>query len=596
MRAFYAALILLFIGSSTFAQTKVNEKNIDKKLNELLKTTQAVGFSVAVVKGNEVVYAKGFGYKDLEKKSKVDANTLFPIGSTSKAFTTALLGIMEEEKGLSFTDSPRKYLPELEFYNDELNSKITILDMVSHRTGLPRHDYSWYLFPVDDKNELLARVQYHEPFTGVREQWYYNNFMYLAQGLITEKLTGKSWEDNIREYFFKPLNMTTSNLTIDELQKESNISKGYALEKFTTNTELPYYNIAAISPAGSINSSANEMANWLKIWLNDGKLNDKQVLPKKYIDKATNPLMLVGSGIADKQFPDQHLNSYGYAWFTSSYKGHYRLEHGGNIDGFTANVSFFPTDDIGIVVLANQDGSALPTLVRNAISDEVLKLNATDWVKYYQKKVDQAKKQQETAKKNEAENKKSNTTPTHKLADYTGKYNHPGYGDINLVVENDTLWAKFARETAFLQHTHYDIFKPLFVQNNTIDYDQSTGFNFNFKTNDIGDIEAVQLKLEPTLDPLVFKRSPAELSVSTESLEKHVGVYLLSGAELKVHIVKEYLTLSVPNQPDYTLIPVKENEFSLKGISGYKVLFESKDGKTNLVLQQPNGVFTATKK
>ena len=391
----YFAFLLLFISTSVFAQTNFNEKNLDKKLLELQKTTKTVGFSVAIVKGNEIIYSKGFGYRDLEQKLKVDENTLFAIGSTTKAFTTALLGIMEEENGLSFNDSPKKYLPELEFYNDELNNTITILDMVSHRTGLPRHDWSWYLFPTDDKSELIARVEYQEPFTGIREQWYYNNFMYLAQGLITEKLTGKSWEDNIRERFFKPLNMTTSTLSIEELKEQSNISKGYSLEDFETSNVTPYYDIASMSPAGSINSSAKEMANWLKVWLNEGKFNNKQIIPAKYVEKAINPLMLVGNGIADEQFPDQHLNSYGYAWFISSYKGHYRLEHGGNIDGFSANVSFFPTDDIGIVVLVNQDGSGLPTLVRNAISDEILGLEKTDWKTYYNEIISSLKKQEE---------------------------------------------------------------------------------------------------------------------------------------------------------------------------------------------------------
>jgi CubicO group peptidase (beta-lactamase class C family) len=371
---FKLLLLAIVFANSVFAQSNLNEKRLDKTLKSLQEATQAVGFSVAIVQGDKIIYAKGFGYKDLEIILKVDEHTLFPIGSTSKAFTTALLGIMEDEKDLKFTDSPKKYLPELEFYNTDLNNNITIKDMVSHRTGLPRHDLSWYLFPTESKDSLLARVKHQKPFTEIRTQWYYNNFMYLAQGLITEKLTGKSWEDNIRERFFKPLQMQTSNLTIKELEASANVSKGYVLEKFSTSKLTPYYNIAAISPAGSINSSASEMANWIKIWLNDGKFNNTQVLPENYVKKAINPLILVGNGIVDDKFPDQHLNSYGYAWFVSSYKGHYRLEHGGNIDGFSANVSFFPTDNFGIVVLANQDGSALPTLVRNAISDELLNL------------------------------------------------------------------------------------------------------------------------------------------------------------------------------------------------------------------------------
>ncbi|WP_347372554.1 serine hydrolase [Aequorivita sp. Q41] len=591
MQAKYISVFLLFICASLVAQNKLSEKNLDKKLIGLQEATQTVGFSVAIVKDNEVIYSKGFGYKDLEQQLRADENTLFAIGSTSKAFTTALLGIMEDEKGLKFTDSPKKYLPELAFYNDQLNNTITILDMVSHRTGIPRHDISWYLFPTKSKDSLLARVKYHEPFTGIREQWYYNNFMYLAQGLITEKLTGKSWENNIRERFFKPLKMLNSNVTIEELKSHSNSAKGYALDNFETNKLLPYYNIAAISPAGSINSSAKEMANWLKIWLNEGKLDAVQVVPKSYIEKAINPLMLVGGGIADKQFPAQHLNSYGYGWFTSSYKGHYRLEHGGNIDGFTANVSFFPTDKIGIVVLANQDGSALPTLVRNAIADELLNLKETDWIRYYNEKINEVKKQQKEKKKKEEESKVAHTTPTHSLAEFTGKYTHKGYGTLTVEVKNDSLWANFTREKAYLKHTHYDVFKPFMLSDNKVDTDD-LGFNFNFQTNDLGDIEAVRLKLEPTLEALVFTRIPDAAAVSKETLRTYVGSYLLSGTELKVSLKGENLLLLVPGQPEYTLIPIKENEFSIKGLSGYKAAFKDE----NLILHQPNGVFTATKK
>ena len=585
-------LLAVFISTTLFAQTNLNEKKLDKKLKILQETTQTVGFSVAIVQGRKVIYAKGFGYKDLENKLKVDENTLFAIGSSSKAFTTALLGILEDEKELKFTDSPKKYIPELEFYNNDLNNNITILDMVSHRTGLPRHDFSWYLFPTEDKDSLLSRVQYHKPFTGIREQWYYNNFMYLAQGIIAERLTGNSWEDNIRERFFKPLQMSTSNLSIKELEKSANASKGYTLENFSTNKLTPYYNIAAISPAGSINSSAKEMANWLMIWLNEGKFNGKQVIPQQYVEKAINPLMLVGNGIADKKFPAQHLNSYGYAWFTSSYKGHYRLEHGGNIDGFAANVSFFPSDGIGIVVLTNQDGSALPTLVRNEISDEILNLKKTDWVAYYNEKVGELKKQQKEKKKTEEESEISNTNPTHNLAEYTGEYSNKGYGTIKVKAENDSLWANFTREKTYLKHTHYDIFKPHLIKNNKIDLKEGIGFNFNFKTNDLGDIDGVYLKLEPTLDPIYFKRSPNEVAISETKLQKYEGSYFLSGTELKVTLKNKNLTLLVPQQPEYTLVPVKENEFIIKGLSGY--IAEFKDEK--LILHQPNGTFTATKK
>ncbi|MCG1035918.1 serine hydrolase [Polaribacter sargassicola] len=588
--------LFFIISTFIFSQKNFNEKLLDKKLTALQEVTKTVGFSVAIVKENEVIYSKGFGYSNLEKKIKTDENTLFAIGSSSKAFTVALLGIMEEEKGLSFNDSPKKYIPELNFYNKELNNEVTILDMISHRTGLPRHDFSWYLFPIENKDSLLARVKYHKPFTGIRKQWYYNNFMYLAQGIITEKLTNKSWEENIRERFFKPLNMSRSNLNIKELQNTTNVSKGYVLENFTTNKVIPYYNIAAISPAGSINSSAKEMSNWLKVWLNDGKFNDNQILPKKYIQKAMNPLMLVGSGIADEKFPDQHLNSYGFAWFTSSYKGHYRLEHGGNIDGFSANVALFPTDKIGIVVLTNQDSSALPTLVRNAISDEVLDLEKTDWKTYYEEKIDKLKQSQKKAKENEKSSIILNTKPSHSLIEYAGKYNHPGYGDFKIKLQNDSLFAHFTIKKMYLSHKHYDVFIPYIIEDNKLDTISDLGIYFNFQTNNLGDISSTKLKLEPTLDDIIFKRTPEEVDITKEILNKYVGLYSLSGTELKIFLKEENLMLFVPGQPEYTLTPIKENEFMIKGLTGYKARFEVNKSTLNLVLIQPNGTFTAIKK
>lgn len=591
--AFFCCAVVI----SAIGQQNTKVAQIESTLNDILESTKAAGYAVAVVKGDKVIYAKGFGYKDYENKKKVDANTLFAIGSTSKAFTTALLGIMREEKGLDFEENPRTYLPQLDFYNDELNNNLTIKDIISHRTGLPRHDMSWYLFPTEDKDSLLRRVKHHEPFASIRETWYYNNFMYLTQGLITEQLTGKSWEDNVRERYFKPLDMKRSNLTIAELQEDKNISIGYDLIDFETIKPMTYFNIAAISPAGSINSSVNEMANWLKVWLNEGKYNGKQVLPAAYVKEAVNPLMLVGNGIADPAFPGQHLNSYGYAWFTSSYKGHYRLEHGGNIDGFSANVSFFPTDDIGIVVLANQNGSAVPTLVRNAIADHVLGLEKTDWVEYWDMKVAAQKLNSSTTKAKEEEGRVKGTQPSHSLLEYTGKYNHPGYGDFTITLKNDSLWAQFPVLKMYLGHWHYDVFKPYVVEDGKVDSTGGVSFNFNFKANDLGDIDLVHLKLEPTLDALPFDRTPLQLEIDNESLGQFVGEYLLSGATLKVHLGDDKnLKLNVPQQPEYTLLPVKENEFSIKGLSGYKAKFSDASGEMELNLIQPNGTFTAKKK
>lgn len=586
--------LLLFLACSTigFAQLKLDAKKLDKKLAELQALTKTVGFSVAIVHKDELIYAKGFGYRDLENKLKADENTLFAIGSSSKAFTTALLGAMEAEGDFSFEDNPSDYLPNLKFYNNELNNQLKVLDMVSHRSGLPRHDFSWYLFPTQNRDSLLARVEFQEPFSGLRQNWYYNNFMFLAQGMIAEKISGKSWEANIESEFFNPLEMSRSNLSISALEQDENASKGYGLDGDSKSKVLPYYDIAAMGPAGSINSSAKEMANWLKLWLNEGNYNDQEVLPASYIRKAQNPLMLIGSGISDPQFPDIHLASYGYGWFIASYKGHYRMEHGGNIDGFSANVSLFPEDDLGIVILCNQNGSSLPPLARNLISDMLLDLNKTNWHDLHKERLDKAKNAEEETQENEAETEIPGSS-VHLPEEYQGFYHHPGYGRFKVFTTNDSLFAKFPIKKAYLKPKFYDIFDLYFMEDDKVDIEAGSSLKLNFQTNNLGDIQGVNIKFEPTLEALSFKRKPLDFELSPAELETLVGAYHLSGISIQISVKDGVLMALVPGQPEYSLIPIADKEFRIEGLQGYKVKFEAQEENMNMILMQPNGTFTA---
>ena len=228
-------LLLLFSAFTlnSFAQKQKPDnrfEGLDSELNKVLETWNAAGFAVAVVEKDKIIYSKGFGYKDYENKIPVTPNTLFAIGSSSKAFTSGLLGVLREEGKLSFDDSPIKHIPELRFYNSEMNNLITIKDIMTHRTGLPRHDLSWYFFTTQSRDSLMQRIQYQEPFAKVRAQWYYNNFMFLTQGVIAERITGKSWEENLQEKFFDPLEMKTSNAVIDGLKNGKDASFGYEVK------------------------------------------------------------------------------------------------------------------------------------------------------------------------------------------------------------------------------------------------------------------------------------------------------------------------------------------------------------------------------
>nr|HVZ26373.1 serine hydrolase domain-containing protein [Sediminibacterium sp.] len=235
---------------------------LDTAFDRVLKDWHAAGFAVAVVEKDSVIYAKGFGYRDMANKLPVTPNTLFAIGSCTKAFTASLMGMLQKDGKLSLDKPVRQYLPELQFYNDDMNDHILLRDLMCHRTGLPRYDYSWYGFPTDSRDSLLQRIRYMEPNYGVREKWQYNNFMFMLQGMIAEKLTGKSWEDNIREKIFAPVGMTHSNLSIEALKRSAEPAIGYDVRKDSIIHAMPYYPIKAMGPAGSINSNVLDMALW----------------------------------------------------------------------------------------------------------------------------------------------------------------------------------------------------------------------------------------------------------------------------------------------------------------------------------------------
>ena len=593
------SLALILIATGLYAQTDKRLKGIEKKFNAILENTKAPGFAVAIVEGDKIIYAKGFGYADYENKVAADANTLFAIGSSTKAFTSSLLGLLRGDDKISFNDNPRKHVPELEFYNDDMNNGIIIKDLMRHTTGLPRHDGAWYFFPSYDKDSLIQRLKYHEPFTGLRQKWYYNNFGFLLQGVITEKLSGKSWEENIEEKFFKPLGMNRSKTTISGMKESSNKAYGYTLDADRNIEKTDYYDIAGMSPAGSINSSVNDMSQWLITWINKGKYKDQQIIPEDYIKEAISSQAIVASGVPSDELPNVHFANYGYGWFLHSYKGHYMVEHGGNIDGFSASVGFYPSDKIGVVVLVNQNGSAVPSLVRNTVADYMLNVEKTEWAKKHKEDLEEALEAQEKVMEDKETSNVKNTRPSHAKLDYAGFYENAGYGKFEVTIENDSLMTTLNDEKIFINHFHYDTFELIDYSDGKVDSTEiGSSLKVNFKTNESGDIESLTTSIEPTTEAIVFKRTPNTIEVDAKTLEQYVGNYDLAGQVVKFYIKDENILYAfLKGQPEYELVPTDEHKFNLKILDGYKVEFvEVKGMITTVKFIQPNGVFSAKKK
>lgn len=597
---FFALFLTLTITSFGQKQKSIADKRfagLDILFEKVLKDWHAAGFAVAVVERDKVVYAKGFGYRDYESRVPVTPNTLFAIGSCTKAFTGSLIGMLAKEGKVDIDKPVRNYIPELKFYNDEMNDHITLRDMMSHRTGLPRYDLAWYLFPTHSRDSLMQRIQYMEPSAGIREKWQYNNFMFMMQGVVVEKITGKSWEDNIREKIFQPLGMSSSDASLEEWRKSNDESMGYDLKDDSILKKMNHYDIAAMSPAGSINSSVNDMAKWVTLWIHGGNLGGKEILPSTYVNDAITVQMATGGGVPDKEMPDLYFSGYGFGWFLSSYRGHYRVEHGGNIDGFSASTSFYPTDSIGIIVLTNQNGSAVPSIIRNLMTDRMLELKYFDWSNYLKSKEDSAKAKAKKAETKEIAGNKTITKPSHTLKDYEGNYTNPGYGTFTITMKNDSFFVQTPKMNLWMQHKDYDLF-TLWPQDDDKSID-TTGMSFlaQFNTSLSGYIESASVNLELSVKPIVFSRSAKE--ISKDSLGSYIGEYEISGITIKIYTKgSKDLYMLVPGQPEYTMVPFDKDKFSIKNLNGYTVEFlrNDKNEINGINLVQPNGTYKATKK
>jgi CubicO group peptidase (beta-lactamase class C family) len=598
MRKILFFLIANILLQSVTAQTTDKRlAGLDTFINRILKESSAAGVTVAVVEKNKVILTKGFGYKDYENKVPVTENTLFAIGSCTKAFTSSLLAFPMKEGKLDLDNPIKQYLPELRFVDDELNLNVTTRDMMSHRTGLPRHDLAWYGSSTK-RDSLIYSIRYFEKTAPLRRVWQYNNFMFLAQGVLAEKLSGKSWETLVKEQLFTPLNMTSSNTSINDHVKAADYSFGYT-EKDGTVSKMKFMNIDPIGPAGSINSNAKDMANWVMMWVNGGKFNGKEILPAAYYNQAISSQMIIGAGLPTKEQPDVFFSNYGLAWFLANYRGHYRVEHGGNIDGFSSSTSFFPTDSIGIFVSVNQNGSPIPGIIRNTIADKLLGLKYKDWHRTQKDVVDKAKAAAKEKLKADSTQRKMGTRPTHAISDYAGTFTNEGYGTLTIEQQKDSLVAKYNALTFKMKHYHFNYFNFIPVADG-IDAGEDDAMKGQFNINIKGEIESLSLPLQAGVKDIEFKKKVETIDVSKADLEKYIGEYELPGPTIVKAYIKGEKTLMVlvPGQPDYEMVAIKTDLFNFKAISGFSVRFEKNDAGevTALYFIQPNGTFKATRK
>lgn len=574
--------------TSDAAETTQSLDGFDEFVNTTIQDWKVPGVAIAIVKDGEVLLSRGYGKRDLAQSLDVTPKTLFSIGSATKAFTTMALGMLADEGKLDWDTPVKHYLPTFKLYDSFATERMTPRDLVTHRSGLPRHDLLWY-GSERTRKELFDHLQYLEPTKDLRAVWQYQNLMYMVAGYLAGEIAGASWEEFVQKRIFDRLGMNSTLFSTTQGQQTADFSLPYMEQKDEVKL-IPFYEEQwAVGPAGSIVSNVADMSKWVLLHINKGKYEGDQVISTGQLAQMHAPQMVIGDAA---QYPEMLASSYGLGWFVVPYRGHTMIHHGGNIDGFSALVTFLPADNFGMVVLTNLNANPVPGIITYNICDRLLGMDAVPWSERSRKIYLEVKEAGERDKEKTETDRVPGTHPSHALDAYTGDYEHPGYGVIAIEQDGEQLRVKFNSLDCPLKHYHYDIFEAEIEK-----FDLS--MKVSFSTNVRGDIDGFSAPLEPLVKDIVFKRVARKEMTEKSFLEQFVGDYELMGMTMTVSLKGgKALSVAVPGQPDYELEPYKGTEFHLKGLSGFSVEFKrDQTGKvTEAILAQPGGVFTAKKK
>jgi CubicO group peptidase (beta-lactamase class C family) len=579
----------LLAGEPSVGTAKEPLAGFDSFVNQALRGWEVPGLAIAVVRNGHVVLAHGYGFRDVDKKLPVTSKTLFAIGSCTKAFTTFVMGTLVDEGKLDWDKPVRTYMPEFRLHDQVATELITPRDLVTHRSGLPRHDLVWYNAALSRK-EIVERLRYLEPTEAFRGKFQYNNLMYMTAGYLVERLTGQSWEDAVRARIFASLGMTGTNFSVRDSQKAADFASPYA-DRDDKVVGIPFRDISTIGPAGSINSNVADMARWLIVQTDKGKIDGKQVLSPAVLADIHTPHMTTGVPQERKEIMPA---GYALGWGVDDYRGHRRVHHGGAIDGFVATTTLFPDDGLGIVVLANLGGTGLPEMATRHAADRMLGLPPIDWNGEALGKKAKNKAADKEAKTKKDTIRRRGTTAAHKLEEYTGEYDHPGYGIIKIARRDGHLNIDYNNIEAPLEHWHFEVFNALKNPKDPAFEDQKVQFLTNVK----GYVDGLAVSFEPSLTPIIFTLRPDGRLSDPEYLKRFTGEYDLAGRIISVRLKGSALVLDSQGQATANLSPERNDGFTVKGQAETILRFVSEHNQpaSAIMLETPGGVFTAKRK
>jgi CubicO group peptidase (beta-lactamase class C family) len=458
------------------------------------------GMALAVVQQGSIVHVKGYGLRDAEKQLPVTPKTLFGIGSITKSFTVLALQSLAEEGRLDWDKPVRDYLADFRLRDPVATERATPLDLVTHRTGLPRHDRLWS-GGAFSRTDLYSRLRFLKPSRDFRTTYQYNNLMFMTAGILAGSVAGQPWEDIVRKRIFEPAGMASTVPTYADAAGRTEVAMAYAGPR-TNSRPRPIQQtgpaVDAIGPAGSIQSNIEDMARYLLLHIHRGEVNGKRVAAASRVEQMQQPRIPI---------PDSHSaygdgQSYGMGLFVGSHRGRKAVWHTGTWGGYHALVWWLPAEKFGVAMLLNRSERAVPPVVALTLADRYLDVPAVDRLAERKEAEAEAARRARTAAMRLRKRRRANTRPSRPVAEFHGPYSHPAYGQALVSQAGEDLAIRVAGSEARYSHWHYDVFAA-----GDPDGEEAAPRRVRFIANADGEIDSLALAVEPAVGETVFRRT-----------------------------------------------------------------------------------------
>ncbi|MFC2164516.1 serine hydrolase [Acidobacteriota bacterium] len=445
-------------------------KDLDQSIDKALEDWNIAGLAIAIVKDGQVIHLKGYGYQNVNDKTHVDENTIFGIGSTSKAFGAATIGVLVHEGKLKWDDKVIDHLPGFQLSDPYVTRELTVRDLLCHRSGVETNDAIW--FGSTTRDEIVYKARFLKQSSSLRSRFDYHNIMILTAGQVAAQVMGKPWDDIVREKIFQPLGMDRTCTSINDFDKYTNVSTPHR-PKDGKLVPVPWLNIDNVGPAGSVNSCAADLAKWIQLHLNRGKFEGKEIWNANVQREMHSPQTIMSAQMTAAMLyriaKHAHFGLYGLGWMMNDYRGKKFVYHSGATDGMGSFIGLVTEEKLGVAVIHNTSSSGLLSALAYRIIDAYLGVPKAEWMDL--KVIKRPERPKTKAPKLPAD-----ISPSLPLESYTGVYTHPIFENIKVYLEGGNLVLDFdLYPTATLEHKYLDTFITKFEKIISSMWDRTRG-------------------------------------------------------------------------------------------------------------------------